>query len=194
MITTEGKKVCWRVEARWRDQRYPYSDLGVDWDTPEKAQKLYDELLAKEGRDLAKESELRIIKVTITTQVEVVLEQYPSELKFPILQKLPVIPPHQLSVDMVGTYRLIPAGTKIFSVANQLCFNTVDDIIVKITHLSFSPDGIFVRPQWLQGNFPGFIPNLIDCGTDEYHITFKDTQPYQVPQYKEFAYTFNTKK
>lgn len=80
-----------------------------------------------------------------------------------------------------GEFRLIPAGTKIWSIKNQTTLITEKDEIVEIKHTTFMNDVVFVELKQLLFNLPGHIPTLIGKGTDEWELSYKNTKHYEVP-------------
>ena len=80
--------------------------------------------------------------------------------------------------NKIGEYRLIPKGTKFWSIKNQTTIMTDIDEIVEIKHTCIGNDVIFVEPRQLLFNIPGYIPTLIGRGTDEWELSYKQTLPY----------------
>jgi hypothetical protein len=101
-----------------------------------------------------------------------------------------------LPVEVVGTYRLIVAGTPFFSIINQENFTAARDIIVEITHTMFGSQAVFVKPMELNQAFFLGKPGLVRRGSDEYTIAYAATQPYVLPEptIQFIHYTFGPKK
>ena len=83
---------------------------------------------------------------------------------------------------MIGQNRIIPKGTEFWSIKNQTVLISKDDEIVKITHTCYGSDVVFVEPQQLLFNIPGFIPTLIGRGCDEWELSISKTKSYTVPE------------
>lgn len=84
----------------------------------------------------------------------------------------------------IGEYRLIPKGTKFWSIKNQTTIMTDNDEIIEIKNTCYGNDGIFVEPKQLLFNFAGFFPTLIGRGTDEWELSYSKTLPYKIPEAK----------
>lgn len=82
----------------------------------------------------------------------------------------------------IGEYRLIPKGTKFWSIKNQTTIMTDSDEIIEIKHTCYGNDTIFVEPKQLLFNFAGFIPTLIGRGSDEWEISYSKTLSYEIPK------------
>lgn len=82
----------------------------------------------------------------------------------------------------IGEYRLVPKGTKFWSISNQTMILLDEDAIVEIKHTCYGSDGVFVKPKQLIFNMVGFIPTLIGKGTDEWQLGYSQTLPYIVPE------------
>jgi hypothetical protein len=88
----------------------------------------------------------------------------------------------------VGEYRLIPKGTKFWSIKNQTTIMTDSDEIVEIKHTCYGNDVVFVEPKQLLFNMMGFFPTLIERGSDEWEISYSETLPYKIPEPKFLEY------
>jgi len=67
----------------------------------------------------------------------------------------------------IGENRLIPNGTKFWSICNQTTILLDEDAIVEIKHTCYGSDVVFVEPKQLIFNMIGYIPGLIGRGKDE---------------------------
>ena len=75
---------------------------------------------------------------------------------------------------MVGTYRLIPEGSKIFSIHNQRFLITTLDTIIEITHtVSYSEDFVYGKPK------QELLSGLLDLGQDEWGFNLLVTKEYE---------------
>lgn len=83
---------------------------------------------------------------------------------------------------MIDEYRLIPKGTKFWSISNQTTISSDSDEIVQIKHTCHGNDTVFVKPMQLLFNIAGFIPILIAKGSDEWGISLSKTKPYKKPK------------
>lgn len=82
----------------------------------------------------------------------------------------------------IGENRLIPKGTKFWSIKNQTQIMTDEDEIVGIKHTCIGSDVVFVEPKQLIFNIIGYIPTLIGRGSDEWKLNYSKTLPYVVPE------------
>ena len=82
----------------------------------------------------------------------------------------------------IGENRLIPRGTKFWSIKNQTSIMTDEDEIVEIKQTCLGSDTVFVEPKQLIFNMIGYIPTLIRRGTDEWELSHSKTLPYNVPE------------
>lgn len=73
---------------------------------------------------------------------------------------------------------LLKAGSEIWSIANQTTFILKNDTIIEIVNKS----GGFVSPKQLLFNIPGYLPKIIDSGTDEWCVDLSNAEPYEVPK------------
>ena len=87
-----------------------------------------------------------------------------------------------MSEVKIGENRLIPKGTKFWSIKNQTVIMLDEDAIIEIKHTCYGNDVVFVEPKQLIFNIPGYIPKLIGRGTDEWELSYSKTLPYTVPQ------------
>lgn len=97
----------------------------------------------------------------------------------------------QIEKPTVGEYRLIPCGTKIWSINSQTNLATTKDEIIEITHTTCYGDLIFVKRKDLLFNLPGHIPYLIDSGTDEWELCYRVTSKYEIPASKLLEWVYN---
>lgn len=97
-------------------------------------------------------------------------------------------------MSKIGTYRLIPKGTKFWSINNQSVLSSSADEIVEIGHTCHGNDAVFVKPMQLLFNLPGQIPTLIGKGIDEWEISYSKTLPYNVPEPQGFGWTYGGEK
>lgn len=98
---------------------------------------------------------------------------------------------------MIGKYRLIKAGTVIFSTALQENIKFEKDVIVKVTnHIFGSNDCVFGELQMLLFNMVGFIPGLVPKANGTVTFNISDTIKYKIPEPKfiEFTYGKETNK
>jgi len=91
----------------------------------------------------------------------------------------------------IGENRLIPKGTKIWSIANQATIMLDEDVIATVKQTCFGGDAVFVEPKQLLFNMPGYIPTLIGRGDDEWTLSYSKTLPYTVPepQFSDLVWT-----
>ena len=87
-----------------------------------------------------------------------------------------------MNKPIIGEYRLIPKGTPIWSIHNQLSITLSDDEIIEITNTVMLSDYVYGIPKQLLFNIPGYIPTLIGRGRDEWGISYSQTEPYSVPK------------
>jgi len=87
-----------------------------------------------------------------------------------------------MNTPVIGEYRLIPKGTPVWSIHNQLSMILSDDEIVEITHTVVVGDYVYCKPKQLLFNIPGHIPTLIGRGQDEWGIQYSKTESYCVPE------------
>lgn len=87
--------------------------------------------------------------------------------------------------NKIDELRLIPKGTKFWSVKNQRNIILDEDAIVEIKHTCIGNNGVFVEPKELIFNMIGHIPTLIGKGTDEWSLNYSSTLPYTIskPQF-----------
>ncbi len=81
----------------------------------------------------------------------------------------------------IGENRLIPKGTKFWSIKNQTVIMLDEDAIVEVKHTCMGNDTVFVQPKQLIFNIVGFIPTLINKGTDEWELSYSKTLSYTIP-------------
>jgi hypothetical protein len=75
---------------------------------------------------------------------------------------------------MVGTYRLLPKGHKIFSIKNQLNVQLIEETIIQITHTMYnSKEYVFAKPIY---QCP--MGGVMDIGCDEWSISLHTTDIY----------------
>lgn len=94
-------------------------------------------------------------------------------------------------MDKIGSYRLIPSGASVWSIANQSQIIVSEDTIVEVAHTCHGNDGVFVKPMQLLFNMPGQIPTLIGRGKDEWSLSYSATLPYTKPEPKFFNPTYS---
>lgn len=82
----------------------------------------------------------------------------------------------------IGENRLIPKGTKVWSIKNQINILLDEDVIVELKHTCIGSDTVFVKPKQLIFNMIGYVPKLIGRGTDEWGLSYSKTLPYSVPE------------
>ena len=82
----------------------------------------------------------------------------------------------------IGENRLIPKGTKFWSIKNQTNILLDENAIVEVKHTCIGSDVVFVEPKQLIFNMIGHIPTLIGRGTDECELSYSKTLPYTVPE------------
>lgn len=99
-----------------------------------------------------------------------------------------------LTDEVVSTPRLIPVGVTVWSISNQMNIIVDKEQIVLVKHYATSNDFVFVAPQQLLFNSPGYIPTLCGRGTDEWHVDFHKTLPYEVPKPQMIGWTFKAPK
>ena len=88
-----------------------------------------------------------------------------------------------MSLKKIGTYRLIPAGTTVFSISLQENIKFEKDIITSITNtVYFNDDFVFGTIQTLLFNLPGYIPTLISKNQGDISFKISDTKEYNVPE------------
>ena len=91
----------------------------------------------------------------------------------------------------IGEYRLIPKGTKFWSIKNQTDILLDEDAIVEINNTCHVTDAVFVKQIQLIFNFNGYYPTIIGKGSDEWLLSYSKTLPYIVPEYIPLDYTYN---
>jgi len=87
--------------------------------------------------------------------------------------------PRNVVEAAVGEYRIIPKGTKIWSINNQRTFRLENDELVEITHTTISSDVVFVVP--VRKRSPLFYTNteeLIKDSKDEWSVRIRNTKRY----------------
>ena len=82
-------------------------------------------------------------------------------------------------MSKVGTLRLIKSGTTVWSIKNQANIILTEDTIVEIKHTCYGNDGVFVKPMQLL--FAHMIPSICGLGTDEWSLSYKNTEAYEMP-------------
>jgi len=93
-------------------------------------------------------------------------------------------------MDKINEYRIIPNGTKIFSIKNQTELIVSIDELVQIKSICYDSDEIYVQLFHFPVNIPGLLPPIIGKGCDEWILNYSDTLPYTVSQYQEITYTY----
>lgn len=97
----------------------------------------------------------------------------------------------QIEKPTVGEYRLIPCGTKIWSINSQTNLATTKDEIIEITHTTCYGDYIYAKRKELLCNYPGYTPYLIDSGKDEWGLLCRTTSKYDIPASKVLECVYN---
>jgi hypothetical protein len=82
----------------------------------------------------------------------------------------------------IGENRLIPKGTKFWSVKNQTNIMLDEDSIVEVVVTYIGSDVVLVKQKELLFNRVGCIPGLITKGVDEWEISYSQTLPYTIPE------------
>jgi hypothetical protein len=91
----------------------------------------------------------------------------------------------------IGEYRLIPKGTKFWSIKNQTDILLDEDAIVEINNTCHDTDAVFVKQKQLIFNFNGYYPTIISKGYDEWSLSYSKTLPYIVPEYIPLEFMYN---
>lgn len=92
-------------------------------------------------------------------------------------------------MSKVGKYRMIPAGTRVWSIALQEHVVFENDIPVKITNTIYNDnDYVYGTLQLLL--FPHTIPGVINKANGEVGFLLKDTIKWEIPkpQFLDFSY------
>lgn len=84
-------------------------------------------------------------------------------------------------MEKIGQLRLIKSGSQVWSISNQAAIILAEDSIVEVKQTCYGNDAVFVKPMQLLFNIPGHIPGVIGRGTDEWSISYKNTEHYEVP-------------
>lgn len=87
-----------------------------------------------------------------------------------------------MSKIKIGEYRLVPKGTKFWSISNQANISLDEDVIVVVKHTCTGNNLVFVEPRQLIFNIHGYIPSLIRRGVDEWSLSYSKTLPYVIPE------------
>jgi len=82
-------------------------------------------------------------------------------------------------MSKVGKLRLIKGGSTVWSISNQANIIVSKDTIVEIKHTCQGNDGVFVKPMQLL--FAHMIPSICGLGSDEWALSYKDTEHYEIP-------------
>lgn len=82
-------------------------------------------------------------------------------------------------MSKVGDLRLVKSGTTVWSICNQDNIVTTKDTVVEICNTCYGNDAVFVKPKEVIG-MTG-IPGLIGKGKDEWSLSYKNTEPYELP-------------
>jgi hypothetical protein len=77
----------------------------------------------------------------------------------------------------IGEYRIIPKGTKFWSIALQAIITLDDDYIVKITNLVCG-NGDYFFGNLQDEFFKHMIPTLVDKTNGEIGINYSETKKY----------------
>ena len=90
----------------------------------------------------------------------------------------------------IGSYRLIPAETEVWSIDLQHTVKFVKDIVVKIYHTAYNNDEYASgKIQLVLFNHPGAIPGIDDT-RNEIDFTFSESQPWKLPE-PQLDFTYN---
>ena len=111
----------------------------------------------------------------------------------------------------IGTLRLLPKGTKVWSIPLQICVIFDEDVVIEITNRIMAPSylekpkgksngllplsyivkpgkgldkkNFFFKTKLLLFNFPGHIPTLVDRPNGDLGVINIDTTlPYKIPE------------
>ena len=82
-------------------------------------------------------------------------------------------------MSKVGKLRLIKGGSTVWSISNQANISVSKDTIVEIKRTRHGNDGVFVNPNQLL--FAHTIPGICGLGNDEWLLSYKDTEHYEIP-------------
>lgn len=85
---------------------------------------------------------------------------------------------------MIGEYRMIPKGTKVWSTQNQTNILFDEDVIFEITNTCYGSDVVFGIQKQLIFDLTGHIPTLINRGYDEWSVSYSKTLLYTIPEAK----------
>jgi len=82
-------------------------------------------------------------------------------------------------MSKVGKLRLIKKGSTVWSISNQANIILSKDTIVEIKHTCHGNDVVFVKPMQLL--FAHMIPSICGLGSDEWSLSYKNTEHYEIP-------------
>jgi hypothetical protein len=92
-------------------------------------------------------------------------------------------------MSKIGKYRMIPAGTKVWSIALQEHVIFDKDIPVKITHTVYhNKDYVYGKLQLLL--FEHMIPGVMDRANGDIGFLLKDTVKWEVPKPKFLDFNY----
>jgi len=92
-------------------------------------------------------------------------------------------------MSKIGKLRMIRKGNKVWSISNQANIIVSEDSIVKIEHTCHGNDVVFVKPMQLL--FEHMIPGVIGKGSDEWSISYKNTESYEIPPSQILDFKYN---
>ena len=84
----------------------------------------------------------------------------------------------------IGELRLIPKGTKVWSIGLQMTVIFDEDVIVEVTNRIFGDENFFFgKMKMLLFNIPCHIPGLVDkANGDLGSVDIRKTLPYKIPE------------
>ena len=79
----------------------------------------------------------------------------------------------------IGELRLIPKGTKVFSIILQENVVFDRDVVVKVdARIIGEKNFFFGKMQLILFNFPGAIPGIVDKAHGDLSLDIRNTKPY----------------
>ena len=93
-------------------------------------------------------------------------------------------------MSKIGKLRMIKAGAKVWSINNQANIILAEDSIVEVKHTCHGNDYVFVKPMQLL--FALTIPGICGRGKDEWGVSYKNTEKYEIPPPQLMNFTYKS--